>query len=69
MAEDPLAEGPVEGTAGQRSARMPDGNRCITPSSVDHRAMALEGLCVIDPSGEMVEGSRAGHARKRRSGS
>ena len=40
VAKDILAKGLVEGSAGNVSARMPDGNSCITPSSVDYRAMA-----------------------------
>ena len=33
-AKDMLRKGLVEGTAGNISARMDDGNVCITPSSV-----------------------------------
>jgi L-fuculose-phosphate aldolase len=64
VAKDLLAKGLVEGTAGNVSARMPDGNICITPSSVDYRAMALEDLVVIDPTGEVVEGTRGPSSEK-----
>ena len=63
-AKELLAKGLVEGTAGNVSARMPDGNICITPSSVDYRAMALEDLVVIDPKGEVVEGTRPASTEK-----
>ena len=64
VAKELLARGLVEGTAGNVSARMPDGNICITPSSVDYKAMALEDLVVIDPEGEVVEGTRPPSSEK-----
>jgi len=63
-AKELLAKGLVEGTAGNVSARMADGNICITPSSVDYRTMALEDLVVIDPDGEVVSGARAASSEK-----
>jgi L-fuculose-phosphate aldolase len=63
-AEELLAEDLVEGTAGNVSARMPDGNVCITPSSVEYRAMTLEDLVVIDPKEEVVSGGRGPSAEK-----
>jgi len=63
-AKELLAKGLVEGTAGNVSARMADGNICITPSSVDYRAMTLEDLVVIDPAGEVVEGMRGPSSEK-----
>ena len=54
-AKELLAKGLVEGTAGNVSARMEDGNVCITPSSVDYRAMTLDDIVVIDTAGEVVE--------------
>jgi L-fuculose-phosphate aldolase len=63
-AKELLAKGLVEGTAGNVSARMPDGNICITPSSIDYRKMTLEDLVVIDPKGEVVEGTRAPSSEK-----
>lgn len=63
-AKEMLAKGLVEGTAGNISARMADGNICITPSSVDYREMALADLVVIDPSGATVSGERAPSSEK-----
>lgn len=63
-AKEMLAKGLVEGTAGNISARMEDGNICITPSSVDYQEMALEDLVVIDPKGETVSGERTPSSEK-----
>lgn len=63
-AKELLAKGLVEGTAGNVSARMADGNICITPSSVDYRAMTLEDLAVIDLNGDPVSGERAASSEK-----
>ncbi|MCU1373760.1 MAG: ribulose-5-phosphate 4-epimerase-like epimerase or aldolase [Actinomycetia bacterium] len=57
-AKDMLEKDLTEGTAGNLSARLPDGNVVITPSSVDYRSMALEDLCVIDLDGNQVSGER-----------
>src|SRR5439155_11169040 len=59
-----LRKGLVEGTAGNISARMPDGSICITPSSVDYEAMGLDDLCLIDLDGEVVEGERGPSSEK-----
>jgi L-fuculose-phosphate aldolase len=53
-AKDMLRRGLVEGTAGNISARQPDGTIVITPSSVDYAAMELEDLVVIDAGGETL---------------
>ncbi|HMD44542.1 MAG TPA: L-fuculose-phosphate aldolase [Acidimicrobiales bacterium] len=63
-AKEMLALGLVEGTAGNISARQEDGNICITPSSIDYREMRLEDLVVIDPAGEVVEGTRGPSSEK-----
>ena len=63
-AKELLVKGLVEGTAGNVSARMPDGNVCITPSSIDYRAMTLEDLVVIDTAGEVVSGTRGPSSEK-----
>ncbi len=63
-AKDMLRKGLVEGTAGNISARMPDGSICITPSSVDYEAMTLEDICVIDVDGEQLEGERGASSEK-----
>ncbi|OBF60319.1 fuculose phosphate aldolase [Mycobacterium sp. 852002-50816_SCH5313054-b] len=53
-AKDMLRRGLVEGTAGNISARRPDGNVVITPSSVDYRDMQLDDLVLIDPDGAVL---------------
>jgi L-fuculose-phosphate aldolase len=63
-AKDMLRKGLVEGTAGNISARMPDGSICITPSSVDYEVMAMEDLCVVDLDGETIEGTRGPSSEK-----
>lgn len=63
-AKELLAKGLVEGTAGNVSARMEDGNICITPSSIDYRAMVLEDLVVIDSAGDVVEGAKSASSEK-----
>ena len=52
------------GTEGNISARMPDGNICITPSSLDYDLMTLDDLCVIDLDGNVVEGERGPSSEK-----
>lgn len=53
-AKEMLRKGLVEGTSGNISARLPDGNLVCTPSSVDYEAMVLEDLVVVGPDGEVV---------------
>lgn len=53
-AKEMLRKGLVEGTAGNISARMEDGNIVITPTSVDYEAMQLDDLVVLDPTGTVV---------------
>lgn len=63
-AKDMLAKGLTEGTAGNLSARLPDGNVVITPSSVDYHTMTLDDLCVIDLDGNQVAGDRPPSSEK-----
>jgi L-fuculose-phosphate aldolase len=53
-AKDMLRRGLVEGTAGNISARRPDGNVVITPSSVDYRDMQLDDLVLVDAGGAVL---------------
>ncbi|HET9059337.1 MAG TPA: L-fuculose-phosphate aldolase [Acidimicrobiales bacterium] len=53
-AKEMLRKGLVEGTSGNISARMEDGNIVCTPSSVDYEAMTLEDLVVVQPDGALV---------------
>ena len=63
-AKDMLRKGLTEGTAGNISARLPDGNVVITPSSVDYQAMTLDDLCVIDLDANVLEGTRGPSSEK-----
>jgi len=54
-----VTSGLVEGTAGNVSARLPDGNVVMTPSSLDYGIMRLEDLAVCSPNGKVIEGERA----------
>ena len=63
-AKELLEKGLVEGTSGNVSARMTDGNVCITPSSVDYRDMTLDDLVVLTPGGEVVSGHRPPSSEK-----
>ena len=54
-----LAVGLVEGTAGNISGRLEDGNVCLTPSSVDYEAMTLDDLVIVDLEGEVLKGHRS----------
>jgi len=57
-AKEMIACGLVEGTAGNVSARLPDGNVVLTPSSVDYDTMTLNDLVVTDIDGNIVAGER-----------
>ena len=63
-AKELLEKGLVEGTSGNISARMEDGNIAVTPSSLDYRVMTVEDIVIVNPAGES---SRASAARPRRS--
>lgn len=54
-----LHKGLVEGTAGNISARLPDGNIVMTPSSVPYDTMTLDDLVVVDLANNVVKGTRA----------
>ncbi len=54
-AKEMLRKGLVEGTSGNISARLPDGNIVCTPSSVDYEDMAGEDLVVVSPDGTVLE--------------
>ena len=57
-AKEMLRTGLVEGTSGNLSARLPDGNVVMTPSSLDYEVMQAEDLVVVDLEGNVVEGER-----------
>lgn len=53
-ARDMHSRGLVEGTAGNISARRPDGTIVITPSSVDYSTMRLADLVVVSAGGDVL---------------
>jgi L-fuculose-phosphate aldolase len=57
-AQHMLRTGLVEGTAGNLSARLPDGNVVMTPSSLDYEHMQLDDLVTLDPDGNVLSGDR-----------
>ena len=58
VAKEMITCGLVEGTAGNVSARLPDGNVVLTPSSFDYNTMTLDDLVVTDIDGKVLEGHR-----------
>jgi len=48
----------VEGTAGNLSARLPDGNAVLTPSSLAYETMELDDLVITDLDGNVLKGTR-----------
>jgi L-fuculose-phosphate aldolase len=58
VSKEMIACGLVEGTAGNVSARLPDGNVVLTPSSLDYNTMTLADLVVTDINGKVLEGER-----------
>lgn len=50
-------KGLVEGTAGNVSGRLPDGNVVMTPSSLAYDVMTLDDLVTVDLDGAVVEGT------------
>lgn len=63
-AREMLKSGLVEGTAGNISGRLPDGNVVMTPSSLAYDVMQLEDLVVMDLQGNVVEGERPATTEK-----
>jgi L-fuculose-phosphate aldolase len=63
-AKDMLHQGLTEGTAGNISMRLEDGNVVVTPSSVDYDGMTLDDLVVLTPTGDVVSGHRPATSEK-----
>lgn len=59
VAKEMLRTGLVEGTAGNLSARLPDGNVALTPSSFDYADLTIPDLVVCSPDGDVVDGERS----------
>jgi len=64
VAKEMIACGLVEGTAGNVSARLPNGHVVLTPSSLDYNTMTLDDLVVTDIEGKVVEGTRTPTSEK-----
>ena len=58
-AQEMLRSNLVEGTSGNLSARLPDGNAVLTPSSLAYETMVLDDLVVCDLDGNVLEGTRS----------
>jgi L-fuculose-phosphate aldolase len=59
VAQESLRNGLVHGTAGNFSARLPDGNVVLTPSSTEYDTMSVADLVVVDLDGNVVEGTKS----------
>jgi L-fuculose-phosphate aldolase len=58
VAQESLRTTLVHGTAGNFSARLPDGNVVLTPSSLPYETMTVDDLVVTDLDGNVVEGTK-----------
>jgi L-fuculose-phosphate aldolase len=58
VAQESLRTNLVHGTAGNFSARLPDGNVVLTPSSVAYETMTIDDLVVTDLDGNVLEGTQ-----------
>jgi L-fuculose-phosphate aldolase len=63
-ARELLRSGLVEGTAGNLSARLPDGSVVLSPSSLPYETMTTDDLVVTDLDGKLLEGTRAPTSEK-----
>lgn len=59
-----LRTGLVVGTAGNLSARLPDGNVVMSPGSLPYDTMTLDQLVVTDLDGNVVEGEQSPTSEK-----
>ncbi len=63
-AKELLEKGLVEGTSGNISARLEDGNIAVTPSSLDYRVMTPDDVVIVNPAGDVVAGERGPTSEK-----
>ena len=63
-AKEMISNNLVEGTAGNLSARLPDGNVVVTPGSLPYETMTLDDLVVCDLDGNVLEGTRSPTSEK-----
>jgi L-fuculose-phosphate aldolase len=59
VAQESLRTNLVHGTAGNFSARLPDGNVVMTPSSLPYETMTIDDLVVVDFDANVLEGTNA----------
>jgi len=64
-AQESLRTNLVHGTAGNFSARLPDGNVVLTPSSLPYETMTLDDLVVTDLEGNVLEGDNGPTTEKQ----
>src|SRR5438477_8399221 len=57
VAKESLRTNLVHGTAGNFSARLPDGNVVLTPSTLPYDTMTLDDLVVTDLDANVLEGT------------
>jgi L-fuculose-phosphate aldolase len=57
VAQESLRTNLVHGTAGNFSARLPDGNVVLTPSSLPYETMTIDDLVVTDLDANVLEGT------------
>jgi L-fuculose-phosphate aldolase len=65
VAQDSLRTNLVHGTAGNFSARLPDGNVVLTPSSLPYETMTVDDLVVTDLDGNVLEGKNGPTTEKQ----
>ena len=65
VAQESLRTNLVHGTAGNFSARLPDGNVVLTPSSLAYETMTLDDLVVCDLDAQRARGRRATRPPRR----
>ena len=63
-AKEMISKDLVDGTAGNLSARLPDGNVVLTPGSLAYETMTLDDLVVCDLDGNVLEGTRSPTSEK-----
>src|SRR5262245_66014793 len=64
VAKESLRTNLVHGTAGNFSARLPDGNVVLTPSTLPYETMTLDDLVVVDLDANIIEGSNGPTSEK-----
>ena len=65
VAQESLRTNLVHGTAGNFSARLPDGNVVLTPSSLPYETMTLDDLVVLRPRRQRGRGHDAARRPRR----